>query len=178
MSDKDSTNRIQEMYDRVSNIKNVVKNPVNEKDAAISTKNIEQENITYAGFWKRFAAAFIDYSITILLSLVIGVIIGIIYIGSAEEAKIMGNIAGVITFWIYYAAFESSSKQATLGKMALGIKVTDLNGKPVGFGRATGRYVGRAISILILFIGCIMIAFTQKKQGLHDIMAGCLVINK
>ena len=80
--------------------------------------------------------------------------------------------------WIYFAAFESSPKQATPGKMALGIKVTDLNGRRIGFGKATGRYFGKILSFIILGIGFIMIAFTEKKQGLHDKMAGCLVVNK
>ena len=62
--------------------------------------------------------------------------------------------------------------------MVLGIKVTDLNGRRIGFGKATGRYFGKILSTVILLIGCIMIAFTEKKQGLHDKMAGCLVVNK
>ncbi len=62
--------------------------------------------------------------------------------------------------------------------MALGIKVTDLNGHRIGFGKATGRYFGKIISAMILFIGFLMIGFTKKKQGLHDMMAGCLVVNK
>lgn len=62
--------------------------------------------------------------------------------------------------------------------MALGIKVTDMSGNRVSFGKATGRYFGKFISALILSIGFIMVAFTEKKQGLHDMMAGCLVVNK
>jgi uncharacterized RDD family membrane protein YckC len=62
--------------------------------------------------------------------------------------------------------------------MFLGIKVTDLNGSRIDFGRATGRYFGKFISSIILFIGFIMVAFTQKKQGLHDILADCLVVNR
>jgi len=80
--------------------------------------------------------------------------------------------------WLYYALMESSSKQATLGKMALGIKVVDLNGDRVTFGKATGRYFGKIISGLILYIGFFMAGWTSKKQALHDIMAGCLVINQ
>jgi len=90
----------------------------------------------------------------------------------------MGNILGIILGWVYFAIMESSSTQGTLGKMALGIKVTDLEGSRVGFGKATGRHFGKIISALILLIGFIMVAFTQKKQGLHDMMAGCLVVNK
>jgi len=73
---------------------------------------------------------------------------------------------------------ESSSRQATLGKMALGIVVTDMDGKRISFGRAVGRNLGKIISQIILLIGYFMIAFTQKKQGLHDIIANCLVVVK
>jgi len=90
----------------------------------------------------------------------------------------MAGILGGVVGWLYFAMMESSSTQGTLGKMALGIKVTDLNGGQIGFGKATGRYFGKIISALILLIGYIMVAFTEKKQGLHDMMAGCLVVNK
>jgi len=80
--------------------------------------------------------------------------------------------------WLYFALMESSSKQATLGKMALSIIVTDMNGNRLTFGRATGRYFGKIISGMILMIGYIMAGFTEKKQALHDIIAGCLVVNK
>jgi uncharacterized RDD family membrane protein YckC len=73
---------------------------------------------------------------------------------------------------------ESSGSQGTLGKMAVGIKVTDLYGNRIGFGKATGRFFGKIISFFILLVGYLMVAFTQKKQGLHDMMAGCLVVNK
>jgi len=79
--------------------------------------------------------------------------------------------------WLYYALMESSSKQATLGKMALGIKVTDLDGNRISFGRATGRYFGKILSGMILYIGFMMAGWTQKKQALHDILASCLVVN-
>jgi uncharacterized RDD family membrane protein YckC len=80
--------------------------------------------------------------------------------------------------WLYFALMESSSKQGTLGKMALSIMVTDVNGNRITFGRATGRYFGKFLSGLILYIGYIMVAFTEKKQGLHDMIAGTLVVNK
>jgi uncharacterized RDD family membrane protein YckC len=80
--------------------------------------------------------------------------------------------------WLYFAIMESSSRQATLGKMALGIVVTDISGRRISFARATGRQLGKIISGMILYIGYLMIAFTQRKQGLHDIMAECLVVVK
>jgi len=78
------------------------------------------------------------------------------------------------TAWIYEAAMESSSKQATLGKMALGLKVTDEQGRRISFARATARYFSKFISA-ILFIGYIMAGFTARKQALHDMIAGTLV---
>ena len=125
----------------------------------------------YAGFWKRFAALFLDVIVWIVFSAVMIVILGI-----EEQWEL--DFLNVLLYWIYCAVMESSSAQGTLGKMALRIKVTDMEGNRIGFGRATGRHFGRAISFVILLIGFIMVAFTEKKQGLHDIMAGCLVVNK
>jgi len=87
-------------------------------------------------------------------------------------------VAMTIAGWLYYALMESSNYQATLGKMALSIKVTDMSGNKVSFGKATGRYFGKIVSTIIFYIGFIMAGFTQQKQALHDIMAGCLVVNK
>jgi len=87
----------------------------------------------------------------------------------------------LVTFalgWLYYALMESSKNQGTLGKMALGLKVTDMEGNRVSFGRATGRYFGKIISGMIMMIGYILAGLTEKKQALHDIMASCLVVKK
>jgi uncharacterized RDD family membrane protein YckC len=79
---------------------------------------------------------------------------------------------------LYYALLESSTWQGTLGKRALGLEVTDLEGRRISFGRATGRFFAKIISALILWIGFIMAGFTEKKQALHDMIAGTLVIRK
>jgi uncharacterized RDD family membrane protein YckC len=123
----------------------------------------------YAGFWKRFAAAFID-----------GIILGIfqrIFEAIVNSPPII-MIVAVVVAWLYGALMESSPKQATLGKQAVGIIVTDLDGKQISFLRATGRYFAKYLSMIILFIGYIMAGFTEKKQALHDMVAGTLVINK
>jgi uncharacterized RDD family membrane protein YckC len=77
--------------------------------------------------------------------------------------------------WIYEASMESSSRQATVGKMALGLKVTDLEGRRISFARASGRHFAKYISGMILLIGYIMAGFTERKQALHDMIAGTLV---
>jgi uncharacterized RDD family membrane protein YckC len=73
---------------------------------------------------------------------------------------------------------ESSRYQASLGKMALGIVVTDLSGQRISFGRATGRHFAKIISKITIYIGYMMAGWTQQKQALHDMIAGCLVIRK
>ena len=153
--------------------------------------------MTYAGFWKRFLAWIIDsiilsvatvFLIVPALALVgIGVFTtatsdepstGIGFLIAALGAYFMAVLAAAIGGWLYFALMESSERGATVGKMALGIRVTDLAGNKISFGKATGRYFGKIISGLILYIGFIMAGFTEKKQALHDMMAGCLVINK
>jgi len=79
---------------------------------------------------------------------------------------------------LYYALMESSEKQATVGKLAMGIKVTDMQGNRLSFGQATGRHFAKIISGLTLLIGYIMAGFTEKKQALHDIIVNCLVVKK
>ena len=135
----------------------------------------------YGGFWKRFAAAIIDGCILMVMGFIIGGFIGFVYglaTGTSAGASVFGNIVGIIIGWLYFSLMESSSKQGTLGKIALGIKVTDLSGNAISFGRATGRHFSKIISTIILLVGYLMVAFTSKKQGLHDMIAGCLVVNR
>jgi uncharacterized RDD family membrane protein YckC len=141
--------------------------------------------VQYAGFWRRFGAALIDGIIINIVSIAIYYICIFIGLSVAEDANWGWKVGfqawwilALVLSWIYYAAMESSSKQATLGKMSLGIVVTDLEGQRVSFGKATRRYLGKIISAVILYIGFIMIGFTEKKQGLHDMMAQCLVVVK
>ncbi|MBN1364911.1 MAG: RDD family protein [Syntrophaceae bacterium] len=134
--------------------------------------------ISYAGFWKRVAAWFIDF---IILSVIMYLFALIFFTNGTDNVSVLRGkylFWGIIIAWLYYTLMESSLKQATLGKMALGIKVIDLNGNRIAFGKANGRYFGKFLSSIIIGIGYIMVAFTQKKQGLHDIMAQCLVVNR
>ena len=96
---------------------------------------------------------------------------------SMADYFIIVIVSGILR-WLYFAIMESSPKQATLGKMSLRLQVTDMEGNRITFMRATGRHFGKVISTLILFVGFIMAAFTEKKQALHDMMANCLVYRK
>lgn len=138
----------------------------------------------YAGFWKRFIAYVIDLMITGIIGAIIGFSLGALLISDTAFLEhsysddALFNALGIVVTWLYFALMESSASQATLGKMLFGIKVTDINGQRISFGRASGRHFGKIISAILLCIGYLMAAFTAKKQALHDMMAGCLVVNK
>ena len=151
----------------------------------------------YAGFWIRFGAWVIDtiilavVSFIILFILVAGALIGSLstiynpalfytatFHGTAAVGFALWWISMLAINWLYYAYQESSVKQATLGKQVFGLIVTSVDGERISFARASARWVGRIISGLIFCIGYIMIAFTEKKQGLHDMIADTLVVYK
>jgi uncharacterized RDD family membrane protein YckC len=151
--------------------------------------------VAYAGFWLRFVAFIIDQ----LLLYFVGMILFLPFAASMStgmrgmmtgrppDAQTLFSMIHVmlrlallrlVVHWLYYSLLESSAWQGTLGKKALGLEVTDLDGNRISFGRATGRFFAKIISTFILFIGYIMAGFTEKKQALHDILAGTLVIRK
>ena len=154
--------------------------------------------VEYAGFWLRLVALVID-NVVIGFGFVL-VLIPIIFLTGLSSllSRIHPgedlNDAGIflivaliflaatvmlLVTWLYHALMESSEWQATLGKKALGLVVTDMAGHRVTLGRSTGRHFGKIITNLIpAFIGYIMAGFTEKKQALHDMMAGCLVLRR
>lgn len=160
----------------------------------------------YAGFWLRFFAILIDG----LLFFLAGCILGTLFttMPAAVHQPGPANLLQLLISWLYFAILESSSKQATLGKMALGIYVTDLDCRRLSFGRATGRFFAKQVAslpmfaaavlvlifnrtvsgplVLLLLIVCLLIwvaafamaGFTERKQALHDLLAGTLVLRR
>jgi uncharacterized RDD family membrane protein YckC len=145
----------------------------------------------YAGFWRRCVASAID---GVLVGIVHGILMPVLN-GMLDPALELdpnasaGSLLFVISIWIgayfvlftvidwlYRAGLESSSWRATLGKRVLGLAVTDLAGGRLSFGRATGRYFARFLSQITLGIGYLVQPFTAKRQALHDIVAGTLVV--
>ncbi len=138
-------------------------------------------NENYAGFWLRFAAYLIDGVVAMFFLFIFFSIFNSGMAAAAYSDEI--SPAFWITLCIFYASvilyfpiMESSKWQATLGKRAVGIMVTDLDGRRIGFGRALGRFFSKIISGIILYVGFFMAGFTDRKQGLHDIIAGTLVV--
>jgi uncharacterized RDD family membrane protein YckC len=158
----------------------------------------------YATFGQRFLALIIDaIIISVVYFAILTPIITVLGLGIASKAQNMesmtedeaasaamgmagGIIAAIGTAFLavyaiqllYYSIMESSKYQGSVGKIALGIKVVDLNGNRVSFGTAFVRAIGKLISGMIMYIGYLMAAFTEKKQALHDMIASTLVVKK
>ena len=143
----------------------------------------------YVGFWARVGGAIIDNIVTQAVSMIGGVILGAVIGGimggagaTMEDISIVcqlaGFIFGLLIDWLYHAIMESSSCQGTLGKMAIGAKVVNASGNRISFAQATGRHFGKIISALFFCIGYMMVGWDERKQGLHDKMAGTFVVRK
>jgi uncharacterized RDD family membrane protein YckC len=140
------------------------------------------ENYRFAGFWERLFALVVDVIIMIVVTMIISSIylIGYSMLLSVPtygyDIETMASLVGLPVAWLYYAVMESSKRQATFGKMLFGLRVVDLNGDRISFGRASGRYFGKALSSFTFLIGYFMAGWTRKKQALHDKMSRCLVV--
>lgn len=153
----------------------------------------------YAGFWKRLVAYIIDVIVLYIPQMLIMNAFGneaaqakleqvmlsaasdphvmLAAYGQYYEAMRMGIALTAVLVWLYFAICESSAWQATVGKLAMGIRVTDLDGGRIGFWRALGRYAAKILSWMIVGVGFLMIGWTRRRQGLHDMLANTLVLN-
>lgn len=155
--------------------------------------------LVYAGFWLRFVAYIVDSIIISIPIFVLEMIVGVICAaagiaghssGSSDSSNPMSPVLAIVLglvimvvyvalivgIWLYFAKMESGPMQATWGKRILGLKVTNLAGERITFGQATGRFFGKIVSGMTMYIGFIMAGFTERKQALHDMMASTLVI--
>ena len=160
---------------------------------------VVSRGFTYAGFWLRVVASLID---AVIMGIAGGILLVPVFLltglgahmdglaerhGRPDPAILIGFIGMILVFtaismliqWLYHAYLESGEKQATWGKQALGLYVTDLMGSPITFGRASGRFFAKLVTGMIpLGIGYIMAAFTERRQALHDMIASCLVLRR
>jgi uncharacterized RDD family membrane protein YckC len=152
----------------------------------------------YSGLARRFLAFIIDFIFLVVIDLFLAGIFGLSEGARMLYALLRGNpmldrsgqeVTGalipfqivltvgvllVLAPWLYYALLESSRDQATLGKIALRIAVTDMHGNRCSFARSTLRHFAKLLSLFTVFVGVLIIPFTKRKQALHDIIAGCL----
>jgi uncharacterized RDD family membrane protein YckC len=148
----------------------------------------------YGGFWIRLLAHLIDHVILGAVAAPLFFIMALpTIIRVAHEAErnqepspemIMAILSSVLLYvavafagqWLYEALLTSSSWQGTIGKRVLRLRVVDEAGNRIGFGRATGRFFAKILSSMFFCIGFLMIAFTDRKTGLHDMLAGTKVL--
>ncbi|HKE35218.1 MAG TPA: RDD family protein [Candidatus Acidoferrum sp.] len=169
----------------------MISRPMNAQVAATA-------RVEYGGFWLRFLAYLIDGAVIIIGICVVAVPLVFLtglgaylsQINPEEDWNENGAwviipvifllaTASLAVTWLYHALMESSEWQATVGKKVLGLVVTDMEGRRVSFWRATGRHFAKIVTNMVpAFIGYILAGFTEKKQALHDMIAGCLILQR
>jgi uncharacterized RDD family membrane protein YckC len=147
----------------------------------------------YAGFWRRFWSYVIDRFVLGVVFAPVGLLVLTPLLATesagwtdtdlpAETITAIIGAALTVAFlamlgsWLYYALLQSASRQATLGQMALGIRIADLEGRRVSFGRASGRYFATVLTGLTFGLGYLLMFFTARKQTLHDLVASTVVL--
>lgn len=152
-------------------------------DSSLSQSNRLNTSTQYGGFWDRVGAWLIDNAVLLVPILLVDLLQRFTlsqyyYWYSDEGMRTIDFFLNVMVGWAYFATLHSSSWQATVGKRVIGLKVVDEHGSRLSFGRATGRFFAAFLSGLILGIGFMMVGWTEKKQGLHDMIAKTFVIKK
>lgn len=139
----------------------------------------------YASFGERFVALIVDWIILGVFTWLVGIVLAMAVYAAGESSEaanaVFGGIVvllGVVSSWLYFAIQESSDRQATIGKRAMKIVVTDEQGRRLSFARATGRAFARMLSGLFFFLGYLLAAFTARKQALHDLIVGTLILRR
>lgn len=165
--------------------------------AAAVTQNsnyVASGDVVYAGFWRRWAAWMVDTLLVtmanyaVLMIVVMGFGFGFGAFTPAADPGQLGasQIAMMIAIYVtgptlsalYYVFQESSEAQATLGKRLFGIKVTDIDGHRLSRKHALGRWASHLLCYVTIYIGYLVVAFTDRKQGLHDMAASTLVVDQ
>lgn len=146
----------------------------------------------YAGFWIRFFAAALDILFVclivlaygfacLLIGLFLGLIMSMVMSASAMTSilallSVMAYVVAVILGILYEPYLLSSKHQATLGMMAMNLKIVNTDMQPISFGRAFARYLCQILTSITCGIGYLMIVFTKKKQALHDMITETLIV--
>ena len=183
-------------YDPYALVDRAAPSPYAAPQAALTgrTSVVHGGDVVYAGFWKRVAAYVIDGVIVgivgfIVQMLVAGVVFGGLAAMQTDPGAMFGTVSGVIGMLVMYLApmaiaaayfglMQASANQASLGKLAVGIKVTDDAGGAISFWRGFGRYFALILSSIPLGIGLFMAAFTDRKRALHDMICSTLVVDR
>ena len=155
-----------------------------ESDLAPEKFGVESDGFVYGGFVARIIAVFVDFVVLYAVGVCVGLAGWWLFFQDVPYREIQPEVDVVIGVliacwvWLYFSLQESSSYQATLGKRVAGLRVQDLAGQRISFGRATGRTLGKVVSYASCWIGFLMQPFTPRRQMLHDMLAGCIVVKR
>ena len=137
------------------------------------------EQVSYAGFWRRFWAFLIDVIVTYFPIATVRVLLGLPVSGSFDPLQPAAWWSALFEMgidWLYAAFLISSPWRATLGQAVMDLHVTDLNGDRITFGRATARYLAQILNLVTLGFGVLLQLFTARRQALHDLVSGTVVV--
>ncbi len=147
--------------------------------AGAAARRASATQITYAGFWRRFAAMLLDGLVLLFPGAIIRVLLGLSSTGfddlESPNAMLAGSLEVAVDA-LYAAVLLSSRAGATLGMQVLGLRMVTVDGRPVSFARALGRFLAMVFTVLSLGIGYVMQVFTRRRQTLHDLIAGTVVV--
>ena len=137
----------------------------------------------YAGFWLRLVAGAIDGGILLIVVWLFSLAFNVNIASPVHEGADFLNfrlfeLVSIFSAWLYFAVMESTTPQATVGKLFMGLYVTDTEGECLAFSRASIRYWLKYVSILTFLVGFVMAAFTRQKQALHDKVVHSLVLKR
>ena len=122
-----------------------------------------------SGFWRRFGALIID-------GIILGIVQGILAAALSDSIGVVYLLTTIIN-WSYYTYFEGGRRGQTVGKMALSIRVVDIDtAQPIGYGRAFIRQLVKIVSAIPLFLGYFWMLWDKEKQCWHDKAARDVVV--
>ena len=131
----------------------------------------------YVGVGLRAVAVIID----MVILMVIGYVVALFTGGTTSSGFQLTGMPAILTFliWLIYYVGLEGTKGATVGKMVMGIRVTTVDGEPIGWGPAVIRNLLRIVDgFLFYLVGAVLVWITQKNQRLGDLAGGTVVVRK
>ncbi|WP_019569050.1 MULTISPECIES: RDD family protein [unclassified Thioalkalivibrio] len=154
--------------------------PVSGGSGQVPAEGPPQDRAAFGGFWRRVLAVLIDGVILGIPLTVVQAMVSPETMHTEEwtDADTAWTFVNILVGWFYFAGMHSSQYRATIGKMAVGLRVVDWHGERISFARATGRHFAEFLSGLLFMIGYLMVAFTRQRRALHDFIAETWVVRR
>lgn len=138
--------------------------------------------LPYAGFWRRLVAMLLDGMLLFFPQAILRVLLGLPVLSYDDEwgdkTALTAEACGLALALVYCATLEASGGQGSLGQQMMGLAVTDSHGRRIGFGRALARQFAKVLSTLLCGVGYLLQLWNGKRQTLHDMICGCLVLRQ